>query len=316
MDKQFKANFLLLLVAFAWGSTFVAQVVAMEGIGPFTFGFSRNFIGVIFLLPIMFYFKKKNKLLITTESNRRFLILGGLYSGLTLYIGSTFQQVGLQFTTAGKGGFITALYIVIVPIISVFFKKRISLLVWLSVAVSTLGLYLLTVKNGFSIEFGDLLVLFSAIAFAVHILIIDYYSNYADGFKLAMIQFVVTGILCFVTMLFTETPLVHGSKGFASLFIKNTPATWHSMFNNFISVFPAVLYAGLISTGVGYTLQMLVQKDTDPTIASLILSLEAVFSVICGFVFLNEIMTVKEIVGCGLMFGAIIVSQIYGKQTT
>ncbi len=322
MSKNFKGNILLFTTAFIWGCAFVAQVSAMDTIGPFTFGFTRNLIGAFFLIPIIYFFsrsKNKSNESFNTKpsisikekfSNNRNLIIGGLSCGVALFIAGSIQQIGLQHTTAGKGGFITALYIVFVPICGMFLKKKVSPIIWGCVAMAGLGLYLLTIKNTLTIEFSDLLVLLSAIGFAIHILIIDHFSPLADGIKLSCIQFFVVSILSFIFMLFTESPIVYDSSNFLSEFINMVSPSWNYMYYAIINAWQEILYAGIMSSGIAYTLQVVAQKDTDPTVASLILSLEAVFAVIAGFLLLNEFMTFREIIGCFLMFGAIIIAQL------
>ncbi len=320
MNKQLKANFLLFTTSFIWGCAFVAQVSAMDTIGPFTFGFTRNLIGAFFLIPIIYFFQQKNKASIHETSNvkspevikkdKRNLIVGGLSCGLALFIAGSIQQIGLQHTTAGKGGFITALYIVFVPICGMFLKKKVSPIIWGCVIISAVGLYLLTIKDSLTIEVSDFLVLISAIGFAIHILVIDHFSPLADGIKLSCIQFFVVSILSFIFMMFTESPIVYTSTNFLSDFINMTSPSWDYMYEAIINAWPEILYAGIMSSGIAYTLQVVAQKDTDPTIASLILSLEAVFAVIAGFFILKEMMTVRELIGCALMFGAIIIAQL------
>ncbi len=324
MNKQLKANFLLFTTALIWGCAFVAQVSAMDNIGPFTFGFTRNLIGAFFLLGFIYLFKRdKNKNLDAEKSGtsldsnntdlktkRKNLIVGGISCGLALFVAASVQQIGLQHTSAGKGGFITALYIVFVPIFGIFLKKKASPVIWFCVILSAVGLYLLTIKGSFNIETSDLLVLLSAACFAIHILIIDHFSPLADGVKISCIQFFIVSILSFVFMLFTESPLIYNSGNIFSEFIGMTSPSWESMINSSIIAWPEILYAGIMSSGIAYTLQIVAQKDTDPTIASLILSLEAVFAVISGFFILNEFMTTREIIGCILMFTAIIIAQL------
>ena len=275
---------LLLLTATIWGSAFVAQSVGMEHVGPFTFTLSRSIIGGIVLLPCILFLGKWKKGFATKEE-----WIGGICCGLALCVASNFQQVGMQYTTVGKAGFITALYVVLVPIFGIFLKKRVSLLIWGCVAVSVAGLYLLCIPEGaFVLAFGDLLVLICAVLFSVHILVIDHFSPKGDGVVISCIQFFTCGILSGIPMLFFETPSI----------------------GNMLDAKWAILYAGVLSSGVAYTLQVVAQKNVNPTVASLILCLESVVAVLAGWVMLGEEMSSREIWGCVLMFAAIVVAQL------
>lgn len=215
--------------------------------------------------------------------------LGGICCGIALFAASNFQQIGITYTTVGKAGFITALYVVIVPILGLFMKKRVSFLIWICVVLSVIGLYLLCMTEGnFSLAYGDLLVLICAILFSFHILIIDYFSPKGDGVIISCIQFFVCGILSGIVMLFVENP---------------------SMENLVIAKWP-ILYAGVLSSGVAYTLQVVAQKGVNPTVASLILCLESVVAVLAGWLILGQDLTSRELVGCLLMFAAIVLAQL------
>ena len=282
--KQLGNSLLLLLTATIWGSAFVAQSVGMEHVGPFTFTFSRSIIGGMVLLPCILFLGKWKKGFATKVE-----WVGGICCGIALCIASNFQQVGMQYTTVGKAGFITALYVVLVPIFGIFMKKRVSLLIWGCVAVSVAGLYLLCMPAGaFVLAFGDLLVLLCAVLFSVHILVIDYFSPKGDGVVISCIQFFTCGILSGIPTLFSENPSV-GSM---------LDAKW------------SILYAGVLSSGVAYTLQVVAQKNVNPTVASLIMCLESVVAVLAGWMILGEEMSVREILGCLLMFAAIVVAQL------
>ena len=282
--KQLGNSLLLLLTATIWGSAFVAQSVGMEHVGPFTFTLSRSIIGGIVLLPCILFLGKWKKGFATKEE-----WIGGICCGLALCVASNFQQVGMQYTTVGKAGFITALYVVLVPIFGIFLKKRVSLLIWGCVAVSVAGLYLLCIPEGaFVLAFGDLLVLICAVLFSVHILVIDHFSPKGDGVVISCIQFFTCGILSGIPMLFFETPSI----------------------GNMLDAKWAILYAGVLSSGVAYTLQVVAQKNVNPTVASLILCLESVVAVLAGWVMLGEEMSSREIWGCVLMFAAIVVAQL------
>lgn len=296
---QVKNSLLLLLTATIWGVAFVAQSVGMDYVGPFTFNSVRNFIGALVLIPCIFILNKINpseKKTLTKEEQKvstKTLIIGGICCGTLLALASSFQQLGIQYTTVGRAGFITACYIVIVPILGLlFFKKKCSPAIWVAVALSLVGLYLLCITDGFSIGKGDLLVLICAIFFSLHILVIDHFSPLVDGVKMSCIQFFVCGILCGIPALLFETiELV-----------------------SLLNAWMPILYAGVLSCGVAYTLQIIGQKNMNPTVASLILSLESCISVLAGWVILEQKLTIRELSGCVLMFAAIILAQLPEKK--
>jgi len=283
-------SLLLLLTATIWGSAFVAQSVGMEHVGPFTFTFSRSIIGGIVLLPCILLLGKWKKGFATKVE-----WIGGICCGIALCVASNFQQVGIQFTTVGKAGFITALYVVLVPIFGLFLKKRVPILIWGCVGLSVVGLYLLCMPAGaFTLALGDLLVLICAVLFTVHILVIDYFSPKGDGVVISCIQFFTCGILSGIPMLFFENPSV-GSM---------LDAKW------------SILYAGVLSSGVAYTLQVVAQKNVNPTVASLIMCLESVVAVLAGWIVLGQDMSSREILGCVLMFVAIVLAQLPVPEKT
>lgn len=300
--QQIRNSLLLLLAACVWGVAFVAQSVAMDHIGPFTFSCARFLLGGAVLLPIIgifSLFQKKADTPVATPAPRlslwarnKNLIIGGVCCGTALCIANNFQQVGIVTTSAGKAGFITAFYIVFVPILSLFFGKKSRLVIWVSVALALGGLYLLCVTESFSINRGDIYIMICALVFSVHILIVDHFSPLVDGVKLSCIQFFVAGILSAVPMLLFENP------SFAQLQAASV----------------SILYAGIMSCGVAYTLQVVGQKNMNPTIASLILSLESVVSVLAGWVILKQALSSREIIGCILMFAAIILAQLPEKN--
>ncbi len=284
-----KHALLLATAAIIWGVAFVAQSVGMDYVGPFTFTCARSLIAALVLLPYLALRRKGRPAL--APGQRRMLWLGGCCCGLLLALASCFQQFGIQFTTVGKAGFITAFYIVLVPVLGLALGKRCGLTVWCGVALALAGLYLLCMKEGFTIQSGDLMVFICALLFAGHILVIDYFSPKADGPSMACIQFLVCGLLCAIPMLIFERP-VPGQLAAAWL---------------------PVLYAGVLSSGVGYTLQIIGQRGMNPTVASLILSLESVVSVLAGLVFLGQHLSSRELLGCVLMFCAIILAQLPGR---
>lgn len=292
MTKQ-KNVFLLLLTAAIWGVAFVAQSVGMDYIGPLTFNCIRSLLGGLVLLPLIWFMdrerKKEGRKPLETAGEKRMLITGGICCGLALCFASNFQQFGIQYTTVGKAGFITACYIIIVPVLGLFFKKKCSPAVAAAVVLSVAGLYLLCMTGGeLSVNKGDLLMLVCALLFAIHILIIDYFSLAVDGVKMSCIQFFVSGIVSGIGMLLFEQPDM----------------------GQILAAWAPLLYAGVLSCGVGYTLQILGQKGMNPTVASLILSLESSISVLAGWVILGQRLSGRELFGCVLMFGAILLAQL------
>lgn len=283
-----------ILAAFIWGTAFVAQDLCADSIGTFAFNATRYFIAVLALLVVIAVSDKakKNRPTPTAEEKKaanKQLWLGGLCCGAALAIASNFQQAGLVAgTDAGKAGFITALYVVLVPVFGLFFKRKVSLPVWIAVVCSVVALYLLCIKGDFSLAAGDLLILVCAVCFAVHILVIDHFTAYCDGVKLSCLQFLFAGIISAVCMFLFET------VDFAAIWSCILP----------------LLYVGIFSCGVGYTLQILAQKDSNPTVVTILLSLESVFAVIAGAIVLHQQMTAREYIGCVVMFVAVILAQI------
>ena len=291
MKQQIKSSLILLLTATIWGVAFVAQSVGMEYIGPFTFNAIRCVLGGLVLMPVILVLKKKKEIGAENQEkeDKKTLWAGGIACGVILCIASNLQQFGIMEASVGKSGFFTALYIVMIPVIGIFIGKRPGIKLWFCVALAVVGMYLLCMKDGsFTIERADIMLLLCALAFSFHILVVDYFSPKVDGVKMSCIQFFVCGVLSAVGMLFTETPD-----------ISNIQAAWLPL-----------LYAGLLSCGVGYTLQIVGQKGINPVIASLIMSLESVISALAGWVILGQVLSPKEILGCVLMFVAIIITQI------
>ena len=287
-----KHSLLLLVTAVIWGVAFVAQSVGMDYVGPFTFTCARSLIAGVVLLPLLALRRRRGPGQPAASGDRRALWLGGLCCGLFLALASSFQQFGIQFTTVGKAGFITAFYIVLVPVLGLLWGRRCSLAVWIGVAMALAGLYLLCITEGFAVQSGDLMVFICALLFAGHILVIDPFTHRADGVAMACIQFFACGLLCAVPMLIFERPS-----------LAQLCAAWLP-----------VLYAGVLSSGVGYTLQIIGQRDMNPTVASLILSLESVVSVLAGLVLLGQRLSAREWAGCLLMFCAIILAQLPGRR--
>jgi len=301
-----KNSAILLLTALIWGVAFVAQSEGGKSIGPYTFNCVRSLLGSVVLLPVILLLDKLNLTKkLTSPTDKKYLLVGGLLCGTILFLASNLQQLGLYLgASAGKAGFLTTCYILIVPILSLFLKKKCGLNVWIGVFLTLIGLYLLCIKDSFSIQTADLLLLLCAVIFAVHILVIDYFAPKTDCVRMSCIQFLVCGI-------FTTIPS----------FIIEMNCSFHSIVNcakqfNTLNVWIPILYAGILSCGAAYTLQIIGQKNFNPTIASLLLSLESVFSVLAGFIILNEKMGLRELIGCILIFIAIILAQVplFNKQ--
>ncbi len=286
----------LLLTALIWGAAFVAQSVSMDYIEPMTFICLRSFIGGVFLIPVIWFldFQKKQDRGLAAEPSLadkwtdKKVIEGGIACGLCLFLANCFQQTGIQYTTVGKAGFITSFYIIIVPLLGLFFKKYCGILTWISVVVALAGLYFLCINEALHIQKGDFMILVSAFFFAAQILVIDHYNQFVDGVKMSCIQFLTGAVLAFFAMVIFEDP------------------QWAMI----VKAAVPILYTGIMSTGVGYTLQIVGQKGLNPTVAALILSLESVFSALSGFVILHQILSARELIGCTLMFGAIILAQL------
>lgn len=289
--KEMRGNLLLLITAIIWGSAFVAQSVSMDYVGPFTFQAVRNLLGALALLPVILLSdrkKKKEGKMPMSRTEKKQLWIGGLVCGAVLGLAGCLQQIGVQHTTVGKAGFITALYILIVPVLGLLFHKKVPLKIWGCIAIAVVGLYLLCMQDSFSLSKGDTFVALCALGFSVHIMVVDYYAARVDGLKLSCLQFFVAGLFSIIPMLLTEKPDMQG------------------IFNAWLPI----LYGGVFSSGIGYTLQVLGQKYTKPTVASLLMSLESVFAVLAGIIFLGQIPTLREAIGCLLMFAAIILAQL------
>ncbi len=298
MNKRIKSDLLLFITAIIWGSAFVAQKSGGE-IGAFTFNGIRTFIGGLSLIPVIIlmdgFKKNKTEHEEETKEQRKAMFIGGISCGILLFAASTLQQYGISYTTVGKAGFITSLYTILVSIISIIIGKKVRPIIWICVVTGAIGLYLLCVPSGeeFSFQIGDVLVFLCAIIFAIHILVVDHFSPKTNGVKMSCIQFLVAGGIGIVMMFIFENPN-----------LKVITDNWFT-----------IIYAGIFSCGIAYTLQILGQKDADPTDASLILSLESVFSVITGAIVLHEYMKNKEIIGCMMILGAVLLSQLSANIT-
>ena len=286
--QEIRADLIMLLAAAIWGFAFVAQREGMETMGPFLFNTARFFIGTVFLLPIVWYLSKKNKSQNNKETSTKKLLFAGFIAGLFLFLAASFQQVGIQYTTAGKAGFITGLYIFFVPLIGIFFGQRTGSGTWLGAFIALIGLYLLSINKDFSIAQGDLLQLICAIFFAAHILVIGYVAKSMDPLKLSLIQYFVSAVLSFFIAVAIEV------------------ITWKMIVDTAIPL----LYAGIMSIAIGYTLQVVAQQHAKSSHAAIILGLEGAFAVLGGWLILDENLSTRGLIGCGLMLLGMFLSQL------
>lgn len=292
--KRLGANLILILAAFIWGSAFVAQNRAGNILGAFSINFARNMVGGVVLIPVYFFFsRKENKQTPEYKSKMKNTFIGGAFCGLALFAASAFQQLGINIgKDEGKAGFITVMYVVIVPLIGLIFRKRVSFFTWIAVALAPVGLYFLCIEKGFTLAYADILLLVCAFIFSIHISVIDHFSPKADGVLMSCVQFFVAGMLSLVCMLIFEAE-----------YIVAIP-----------SAIGSILYLGIMSSGVAYTLQIIGQKNTNPTVASILLSLESVFAMICGAIFSQTMPDGKKILGAAIIFAAVILAQTPSKK--
>ncbi len=291
--KKIKGPIILLITAFFWGTTFVAQSLGSNHVGPFTYNAGRFIITGIIVLIISLLRKRKIKEYTETNKSIKWIFIMAIFVGIALFLGATFQQLGINITKSpSKSGFISSLYMMFVPIIGYFIKKKPTPIIWLFLGIAIIGSYLITVTEDFNLELGDLLTLICAIMFAIQIVLVDIINPYIDSIKLSAIQFIVAGILSIIFMLCTE---------------KIT-------FNNIYNALPAIMYAAIFSGCIAFTLQIVGQKYTEPTIASMIMSLESVFALFGGVIILKEELTLRLIIGCSLIFISIICAQIDFKK--
>lgn len=299
MNKQIKGTVMLTLAALIWGIAFVAQSVGMNYVGPWTFNCTRSILGGLILIPVIFIFSGKesddNKENGTiSKSERRINTLkGGLTCGIFLSAATMFQQYGILETSVGKAGFITSLYIILVPFLSIFLHKKIGLNQWISAIIAVAGFYIMSVHGNESLNRGDLFLLICAILFSAQILSIDHFVEKVNPIAMSCIQFFVSAIVSSIGMFLLENPI------WANIYEARIP----------------ILYAGLMSSGVAYTLQIVGQKNLDATPASLLMSLESVFSALAGFVLLKQVLAVNELIGCALVFAGVILSQLPNRKT-
>lgn len=288
---ELRQSLLLFITASIWGSGFIGQSIGMDHVDPFTFTFFRTLIGGLVLLPVIYLMGKRQKAVTGTapKTDRRALLMGSVCCGACLIAAESFQQFGLKFNTdAGKAGFITSMYIIFVPLISVMLGKKLRRAVIVALVLSVTGLYLLCIKDELKFELGDTMVLICALIFAVHILVIARFVDKVDGVQLSCGQFFVASAIGLVLMLLHDDLSLEGLKGAA----------------------PAILYVGIMSNGVAYTLQIVGQRGMNPTVATIILSLESVMAVIFGSLCLDEVMSLRELIGCAIMLCAVIIAQL------
>lgn len=292
-----RANLLLLLAAAIWGFAFVAQKKGMDYIGPFTFNTVRYFLGSLFVLPIVYYFRRKKLQLDPARLRSHTLpIKPAAALGVFLFLGTSFQQVGLVTADAGKSGFITGMYVLFVPLLGLFLSKKVNRQTWLGIAIALPGLYLLGVQPGsdklWQMQQGDLLVLCSAVFWAMHVLLVDRLVRHHDALELSLLQFGFCALFSLVVALFQET------------------IEWHAILDAAIPL----LYVGILSTGVAFTLQVVAQKDAHPAHVAMIMSSEAVFALLGGWLYLNEVISGRMLIGCGLLLVAMILAQLPSKE--
>lgn len=285
---------MLLLAAMIWGAAFTAQTEAMNYVQPFTFQAVRFFLGGIVLLPVIAVMDKRGNMKKPIEKDaKKYQLFCGIVCGLILFAACSPQQIGLMLNIpAGKSGFITSLYIILVPVFGLFVKKKVPVWVWLSIALALAGLYLLCGTGGFSLSLGEGLTLLCAIFFTFHILFIDHVSPRVDGVRLSCMQFFICGILSLVVALITE----------------------HPTGDSLLACWLPIAYTGIFSSGVAYTLQILGQSRTDPATASLLMSLESVFSALFGWILINQKLSPTELAGCALVFISVILAQLPARQ--
>lgn len=281
-----RSNLMLLMAAAIWGMGFVAQRLGMDHMGPYTFNGLRFLLGALSLLPLLWWLTSRQPVAGVADRNQ--LLMGGVLAGLVLFCAASLQQVGLLYTTAAKAGFITGLYIILVPVLGLLLRHKAGGNTWFGAVIALSGLYVLSVTDEFAIGFGDLLQVVGALFWAIHLLLLDHYASRVAPIKLAAVQFLVCGLLSLTTAFVIETPALSGAV-----------AGWQ-----------ALLYSGLVSVGVGYTLQVLGQRGAHPAHAAIILSLETVFAAVGGVLLLGEILDERAIAGCALMLAGMLVSQI------
>ena len=301
MKQNVRKSCLLVLTALIWGIAFVAQTTGGDTVGAFSFNCIRSLIGGIVLIPVIHVLDTKTDKKPKTAAEKKTLLTGGIACGCVMFIASSFQQLGISLgTEAGKAGFLTACYILLVPILGLFLKKKCGWNIWIGVVLTLAGLYLLCMNGttGFSLRFSDGLVIICAVCFSLHILLVDHFSPLVDGVRLSSIQFIISGLIGLIPTFFVD--MHHSLSGFYA---------WLPALQSWNAWIP-ILYAGVMSCGVAYTLQIIGQNGLNPTIASLLMSLESVFSVLAGWIILGQKLTAREILGCVIIFAAIVLAQL------
>ncbi len=295
-NKNLTGTLILLLTAFIWGSAFVAQTDGMNYVGPLTFLSTRFLLGGAVLIPVIILIRKSGQktgaLTLPFKTELKNTLIGGIFCGMLLCVASALQQYGLMFTTVSKAGFITTLYVIFVPLFSLFIGKKLGFNLWIAVALATIGLYLLCISEALALSLGDTLVFICGIFYALQIMAVDKYAKKSEPVLLSSIQFLTVGIVSFLPALIIEQPTL----------------------SSLISAWFPIAYAGILSSGVAYTLQVFAQKYADPTVAAITMSFESVFAVLSAAVLLNERLSLKEGLGCVVMFAAIILAQIPIKK--
>ncbi len=289
-EGTLKADFLLLMTAMIWGFAFVAQRVGMDYVGPFTFNAIRFALGSLSLLPLIWLLQKRQTATTATKIQKKPVLIGGILTGGALFAGASLQQAGMVYTTAGKAGFITGLYVVIVPLLGLFWKQRPSLGTWIGAIMAVAGLYFLSITREFTISLGDFLVFLSAFFWSGHVLLIGWLAPQTDVLKLASVQFAVCSLLSFITALTIETITI--------------TSIWQGII--------PILYGGFCSVGIAYTLQIIAQRNAHPAHSAIIMSLEGLFAAIGGWLVLGEILSLRGLFGCALMFAGMMFSQLSG----
>lgn len=286
-----KSNLMLLFAAAIWGFGFVAQRLGMNFLEPFAFNSARFLLGSLSLVPLLWFFSRKPS---ETASPNSSLGKGGLICGLVLFVAATLQQYGLFYTTAAKAGFITGLYLILVPIIGILLRHTTGITTWLGAALAVAGLYFLSVNDNFTMSLGDTLIFIGALFWAFHILVIDHFSGRVDAIQLSAVQFLVCGVLSLGVSLVIETPTISAA----------------------LDCWQPILFAGVVSVGIAYTLQVVAQKNAHPSAAAIIMSLEAVFAAIGGVWLLDETLSPRAWFGCGLMMAGMVVSQVKWEKSS
>ena len=287
-----KSNLMLLVAAAIWGFGFVAQRLGMNFLEPFAFNAMRFLLGTLSLLPLLWFLSRKTSTATIIEPDKSSILKGGVICGLVLFAAATFQQYGLFYTTAAKAGFITGLYLILVPILGILLRHKTGISIWLGALLALAGLYLLSVNDNFTMARGDTLIFIGALFWAFHILVIDHFSSRVDPIQLSAVQFLVCGALSLGVSFVFETPT-----------IESILACWKP-----------ILFAGVVSVGIAYTLQVIAQKNANPSHAAIIMSLEAVFAAIGGVWLLDEILSSRAWFGCALMMTGMLLSQVKFKR--